>query len=98
MPKTKQKSFTFLTWNLCLLENSHQAPSNWQMDQAEAKVRELVLELDPDFAEAYEVSAVAAWSDAGIGWTSRHALSLAKEFAQKALQLKPDLLFSSLSY
>jgi len=52
------------------------------------------IELDSDFAEAYEISAVAAWSDAGIGWTSEHALSLAKDFAEKALQLKPDLLWA----
>ncbi len=46
---TNQKSFSFLTWNLCLLENSYQAAPNWRIDQAEAKVRELVLELAPDF-------------------------------------------------
>ncbi len=49
MPESKRKSYTFLTWNLCLLEKSHQAPANWQLDQAEARVREFILDLDPDF-------------------------------------------------
>jgi endonuclease/exonuclease/phosphatase family metal-dependent hydrolase len=43
------KVCSFLSWNLCLLQNSHQAPSSWRIDLAEAKVRERVLELAPDF-------------------------------------------------
>ena len=52
------------------------------------------IELDPDFAEAYEVSAVAAWSDAGFGWTTKEALAKSKSLAEKALALKPDLLWA----
>ncbi|MFK7767369.1 MAG: hypothetical protein AB8B55_09125 [Mariniblastus sp.] len=47
--KIVAKSFTFLSWNLCMLENSAAAPSGWRMDQAESKVREFILELAPDF-------------------------------------------------
>ena len=50
--------------------------------------------LDPNFAEAYEISAVAAWSDAGIGVTTADALAMAKSDAEKALALKPDLLWA----
>ena len=50
--------------------------------------------LDPDFAEAYEISAVAEWSDAGISQASAPALAKAKSFAERALQLKPDLLWA----
>ena len=32
-----------------MLENSNEAPVNWRMDQAESKVREFILGLDPDF-------------------------------------------------
>jgi hypothetical protein len=40
---------TFLSWNLCLFERSDSAPLYWQTDHTEAKVRELVLQLKPDF-------------------------------------------------
>lgn len=43
------RSFTFLTWNLCLFNRSDQAPPLWRTDQTEAAIRELVLELKPDF-------------------------------------------------
>ncbi len=46
MPRT---SFTFLSWNLCLLQRSDEAPPFWRTDQAEAAVRELVLKHAPDF-------------------------------------------------
>lgn len=42
-------SITFLSWNLCLFERSDQAPPLWRTDQTEAKVRELILEVAPDF-------------------------------------------------
>ena len=42
-------SFTFLSWNLNLLEPSFEAPANWRMDLTESKVREFILELQPDF-------------------------------------------------
>jgi hypothetical protein len=44
-----QKTFSFLTWNLCLMQNSDQAPASWRIDQTESKIRELILQLDPDF-------------------------------------------------
>lgn len=40
---------TFLSWNLCLFDRSDDAPLYWQTDHTEAKVRELVLQLNPDF-------------------------------------------------
>ena len=43
------RSFTFLSWNLCLFERSDQAPPLWRTDQTEAAVRDLVLEIKPDF-------------------------------------------------
>lgn len=47
--KKPQTSFTFLSWNLCMLENSVAAPASWRMDQTENKIREFTLELAPDF-------------------------------------------------
>lgn len=47
--KDTPKSFTVLTWNLCLLNQSFQAPPNWRMDLTEAKIREHVLDTSPDF-------------------------------------------------
>lgn len=41
--------FTFLSWNLCLFHRSDQAPPGWRTDQTEAAIRELVLEIKPDF-------------------------------------------------
>jgi len=58
------------------------------------KLAREAIELDPNFAEAYEISAVAAWSDAGIGVTTAEALAMAKSDAEKALALKPDLLWA----
>ena len=46
---TPQTTFTFLTWNLCLMQNSDDAPAGWRVDQTESKVREFILEHDPDF-------------------------------------------------
>ena len=51
-------SFTFLTWNLCLLEPSAEAPANWRMDLTESKVREFILELQPDFVFFQELPAL----------------------------------------
>ena len=47
MPTTEP--ITFLTWNLCMMVSSHEAPAGWSLEHTEAKVRELVLQLDPDF-------------------------------------------------
>lgn len=41
--------YTFLTWNLALLERSEYAPTAWRTDQTEAAVRDLVMQVDPDF-------------------------------------------------
>lgn len=41
-------SLKFVSWNLSLMQPSAQAPSNWRLDLTEAKVREFVLELEPD--------------------------------------------------
>ncbi len=41
-------SLHFLTWNLNLLQRSHQAPFEWRIDETEAEVRKLVLDVDPD--------------------------------------------------
>ena len=40
---------TFLTWNLNMMVASYEAPTGWSMEHTEAKIRELVLQLDPDF-------------------------------------------------
>lgn len=49
MGSTEKFEFSFISWNVCLLETSFQAPSDWRMDQAEAQIRSKVLELSPDF-------------------------------------------------
>ena len=54
-------SFTFLSWNLCLLEPSAEAPSNWRMDLTESKVREFILELQPDFVFFQELPALVPY-------------------------------------
>jgi len=52
------------------------------------------LEQDPNFAEAYQLKAVASWSDAGWSLTMTDGLARAKAAAEKALALKPDLLWA----
>ncbi len=52
------------------------------------------IELDPDFAEAYQIKAVASWSGAGAGVPMADGLARAKADAEKALALKPDLLWA----
>jgi endonuclease/exonuclease/phosphatase family metal-dependent hydrolase len=42
-------SFSFLSWNLGLMENSYGAPVGWRVDQTESLVRERVLATAPDF-------------------------------------------------
>jgi len=54
-------SFTFLSWNLCLLEPSAEAPANWRMDLTESKVREFILELQPDFVFFQELPALVPY-------------------------------------
>ncbi len=41
--------YTFLTWNLAMLESSDFAPSGWRTDQTEAAIRRFVMDIDPDF-------------------------------------------------
>jgi len=41
--------YTFLTWNLAMMERSEYAPPNWRMDQTEAAIRQTILACDPDF-------------------------------------------------
>lgn len=41
-------SLRFLSWNLALLERSAQAPVGWEQYQAEAAIRDAVLDLAPD--------------------------------------------------
>ena len=54
-------SFTFLSWNLCLLEPSAEAPANWRIDLTESKVREFILELQPDFVFFQELPAIVPY-------------------------------------
>ena len=54
-------SFTFLSWNLCLLEPSAEAPANWRIDLTESKVREFILELQPDFVFFQELPAMVPY-------------------------------------
>lgn len=54
-------SFTFLSWNLCLLQPSAEAPPNWRMDLTESKIREFILELDPDFVFFQELPALVPY-------------------------------------
>ena len=54
-------SFTFLSWNLCLLEPSAEAPANWRIDLTESKVREFVLDLQPDFVFFQELPAMVPY-------------------------------------
>lgn len=49
MSEIEKSQFTFLSWNLCMMQRSDAAPVSWRVDQTEAEVRELVLELQPDF-------------------------------------------------
>ena len=54
-------TFTFVSWNLCLLEPSAEAPSNWRIDLTESKVREFILELKPDFVFFQELPAMVPY-------------------------------------
>ena len=40
---------TFLSWNLCMMKTSAQAPMHWRMDLTENEIREVVLRESPDF-------------------------------------------------
>ncbi len=54
-------SYTFLSWNLCLLESSDEAPHNWRIDLTESKVREFILKLQPDFVFFQELPAMVPY-------------------------------------
>ena len=41
--------FSFLSWNLCMMNPSEQAPASWRPDLAESEIRKFILELAPDF-------------------------------------------------
>ena len=58
------------------------------------RLADKAIELDPGFAEAYQIKAVASWSDAGWSITITDGLARAKAAAEKALALKPDLLWA----
>ncbi|MEL7209864.1 MAG: endonuclease/exonuclease/phosphatase family protein [Actinomycetota bacterium] len=51
-------SLRFLSWNLAMLERSAQSPAGWEQFQAEAAVRELVLDLAPDVVCYQELPAM----------------------------------------
>jgi len=51
-------AYSFLTWNLAMMDRSEYAPSAWRPDQTEAVIRETVLRLDPDFVLFQELPGV----------------------------------------
>lgn len=55
--------YTFLTWNLALLERSDFAPTGWRADQTEAAVRNLVMTVDPDFVLFQELPGLIPYID-----------------------------------
>jgi TolB-like protein len=56
------------------------------------------IELDPKFAEAFELLAYCYWSLCGSGFESPVAQKLMGEAAAKALALDPDLVFAQALY
>lgn len=56
-------SFTFLTWNLAMMERSDFAPPGWRMDQTEAALRQTILESDPDFVLFQELPGLVPYID-----------------------------------
>lgn len=56
-------SYTFLTWNLAMMERSDYAPPNWRMDQTEAAIRHAVLACDPDFVLFQELPGLIPYID-----------------------------------
>lgn len=48
-PPPENQSFSFLSWNLCMMNISEQAPTSWRPDLAESEIRKFILKLDPDF-------------------------------------------------
>ncbi len=56
------------------------------------------IELDPKFAEAYELLAYCYWTLCGTGTTAAEGQKLTGEAAAKALALDPDLVFAQALY
>ena len=49
IPKFRMENhFSFLSWNLALLNRSAHAPQHWELCDTEEVVREQVIELSPD--------------------------------------------------
>jgi len=55
--------YTFLTWNLAMMERSEYAPPNWRMDQTEAAIRQTILACDPDFVLFQELPGLIPYID-----------------------------------
>ncbi len=56
------------------------------------------IELDPKFAEAYELLAFSYWSRTGVYYKAAEGQKLTGEAAAKALALDPDLVFAQALY
>ena len=56
------------------------------------------IELDPEFAEAYELLAYCYWTLCGSGFEPAEGQKLAGEAAAKALAINPDLVFAQALY
>ncbi len=56
------------------------------------------IELDPKFAEAYELAAYSYWSQAGLWVKAAEAQNLTRDAAAKALAIDPDLVFVQALY
>jgi len=69
----------------------------WETGNAIELVREAI-ELDPKFAEAYELLANVYWSQGGTDVKSAEAQKLMGEAAAKALAIDPDLVFAQALY
>ncbi len=60
---------------------------------AEALLKEII-QLDPNFAEAYELLAFTYWGMAGVEVKAAEAQALAGEASAKAIAIDPDLIYA----
>lgn len=87
-------TFTFLTWNLCLLDKSDQAPVDWRPDQTEDRIRQFILSLAPDFVLFQELPGLVPYvetHDMVRGDTishSGHIVTLAKRELMPSLNCR----------
>ena len=51
-----ENHFSFLSWNLALLNRSAHAPQHWELCDTEEVVREQVIELSPDIVLFQELT------------------------------------------